>query len=143
MSFSSNEIKIRNLSIGGDSPILIQSMTNTDTADPKATAEQIIQLAEAGSEIVRITVNNEAAAKAVPEIRQVLDNLNAVLEGSGSALQSTVKLTVFVTDLCYISEVNEVFNEYFPEKPPARSAVQVSALPMGARIEIEAIGIVE
>ena len=77
------------------------------------------------------------------EIRQVLDNLNAVLEGSGSALQSTVKLTVFITDLGYISEVNEVFNEYFPEKPPARSAVQVSALPMGARIEIEAIGVVE
>ena len=77
------------------------------------------------------------------EIRQVLDKLNAVLEGGGSALQSTVKLTVFVTDLGYFSEVNEVFNEYFPEKPPARSAVQVSALPMGARIEIEAIGIVE
>ena len=77
------------------------------------------------------------------EIRQVLDNLNAVLEGGGSALQSTVKLTVFVTDLGYFSEVNEVFNEYFPENPPARSAVQVSALPMGARIEIEAIGVVE
>ena len=77
------------------------------------------------------------------EIRQVLDNLNAVLEGSGSALQSTVKLTVFITDLGYFSEVNEVFNEYFPENPPARSAIQVSALPMGARIEIEAIGIVE
>ena len=77
------------------------------------------------------------------EIRQVLDNLNAVLEGGGSALQSTVKLTVFVTDLGYFSEVNEVFNEYFPEKPPARSAIQVSALPMGARIEIEAIGAVE
>ena len=54
-----------------------------------------------------------------------------------------MKLTVFVTDLGYFSEVNEVFNEYFPEKPPARSAVQVSALPMGARIEIEAIGLVE
>ena len=77
------------------------------------------------------------------EIRQVLDNLNAVLEGGGSALQSTVKLTVFVTDLGYFSEVNEVFNEYFPEKPPARSAIQVSALPMGARIEIEAIAVVE
>ena len=77
------------------------------------------------------------------EIRQVLDNLNAVLEGSGSALQSAVKLTVLVTDLGYFPEVNEVFNEYFPEKPPARSAVQVSALPMGARIEIEAIGVVE
>ena len=77
------------------------------------------------------------------EIRQVLDNLNSVLEGGGSSLQSTVKLTVFVTDLGYFSEVNEVFNEYFPDKPPARSAIQVSALPMGARIEIEAIGIVE
>ncbi len=77
------------------------------------------------------------------EIRQVLDNLKMVLEGGGSSLQSTVKLTVFVTDLGYFSEVNEVFNEYFPEKPPARSAVQVSALPMGARIEIEAIGVVE
>ena len=77
------------------------------------------------------------------EIRQVLDNLNAVLEGGGSALQSTVKLTVFVTDLGYFSEVNEVFNEYFSEKPPARSAIQVSALPMGARIEIEAIAVVE
>ena len=77
------------------------------------------------------------------EIRQVLDNLNAVLEGGGSALQSTVKLTVFITDLGYFSEVNEVFNEYFPEKPPARSAVQVSALPMGARIEIEAVGTME
>ena len=77
------------------------------------------------------------------EIRQVLDNLNAVLEGGGSALKSTVKLTVFVTDLSYFSEVNEVFNEYFSENPPARSAVQVSALPMGALIEIEAIGVVE
>ena len=77
------------------------------------------------------------------EIRQVLDNLNAILEEGGSTLQSTVKLTVFVTDLGYFSEVNEVFNEYFSENPPARSAVQVSALPMGARIEIEAIGIVK
>ena len=77
------------------------------------------------------------------EIRQVLNNLDAVLKGGGSSLQSTVKLTVFITDLGYVSEVNEVFNEYFPEKPPARSAVQVSALPMGARIEIEAIGVVE
>ena len=77
------------------------------------------------------------------EIRQVLDNLNAILEEGGSTLQSTVKLTVFVTDLGYFSEVNEVFNEYFPESPPARSAVQVSALPMGARIEIEAIGVIE
>ncbi len=54
--------------IGGDQPIAVQSMTNTDTADADATAIQVAQLAHAGSELVRITVNNEAAAAAVPEI---------------------------------------------------------------------------
>ena len=77
------------------------------------------------------------------EIRQVLDNLNALLEGGGSALQSTVKLTVFITDLSCFLDLNEVFREYYFEDPPARSVVQVSALPLGVRIEIEAIGIKE
>lgn len=54
--------------VGGDAPIMVQSMTNTDTADVAATVAQVRQLAEAGSEVVRITVNNEAAARAVPEI---------------------------------------------------------------------------
>lgn len=54
--------------IGGNSPVVIQSMTNTDTADMDATVNQIMRLADAGSELVRITVNNEAAAAAVPEI---------------------------------------------------------------------------
>ena len=74
------------------------------------------------------------------EIRQVLSNLDAVLKEGGGCLKYAVKLTVFVTNLSYFSEVNEIFKEYFPEKPPARSLVQVSALPMGARIEIEAVG---
>ena len=77
------------------------------------------------------------------EIRQVLNNLNAVLIEGGSSLNSIVKLTVFVTDLSWFPKLNEIFLEYFPVKPPARSAVEVSALPMGARIEIEAIGMVE
>ena len=77
------------------------------------------------------------------EIRQVLNNLDAVLKRGGSSLLLTVKLMVFLTDLSYFSDLNEVFKEYFIEDPPARSAVQVSALPMGARIEIEAIGIME
>ena len=77
------------------------------------------------------------------EIRQVLNNLNAVLIGGGSSLQSTVKLTVFITDLSCFLDLNEVFREYFFENPPARSVVQVSALPLGVRIEIEAIGIKE
>ena len=77
------------------------------------------------------------------EIRQVLNNLDAVLKGGGSSLQSAVKLTVYVTDLSYFIDLNEIFSEYFVNEPPARSAIQVSALPMGARIEIEAVGIKE
>ncbi|HET7645176.1 MAG TPA: flavodoxin-dependent (E)-4-hydroxy-3-methylbut-2-enyl-diphosphate synthase [Candidatus Limnocylindria bacterium] len=61
--------------IGSDHPIVVQSMTNTDTADADATAIQVAQLAHAGSEIVRITVNNDEAARAVPTIRTKLDNL--------------------------------------------------------------------
>ena len=77
------------------------------------------------------------------EISQVLTNLNAVLKSGGSSLKKAVKLTVFLTDLSYFPQVNEAFKEFFPENPPARSAVQVSALPMNAKIEIEAVGSVE
>ena len=61
--------------IGSGHPIVVQSMTNTDTADADATAIQVAQLAHAGSELVRVTVNNDAAAQAVPIIRQKLDRL--------------------------------------------------------------------
>ena len=77
------------------------------------------------------------------EIAQVLTNLNAVLKSGGSSLKKAVKLTVFLTDLSYFPQVNEAFKEFFPENPPARSAVQVSALPMNAKIEIEAVGSIE
>ena len=58
--------------IGGDNPVVVQSMTNTSTADLDATVQQVIELAEAGSEIVRLTVNNESAAEKVPEIAKTL-----------------------------------------------------------------------
>lgn len=70
------KVKVGNSFIGGDSPILVQSMTNTDTADALATANQVIELYEAGSEIVRITVNNDAAAKAVGEIKNIIISKN-------------------------------------------------------------------
>lgn len=63
---------IGSVRIGGDAPIVVQSMTNTDTADVKATIEQVAQLAAAGSELVRITVNNEAAARGVAPIAEGL-----------------------------------------------------------------------
>ncbi len=65
-----HQVIIGNIPVGGGAPIVVQSMTNTDTSDIEATTKQVIELSEAGSEIVRITVNNEAAAKAVPFIKE-------------------------------------------------------------------------
>ena len=70
------EVNIDGIVIGGESPIVIQSMTNTDTANVAETTNQIIQLALAGSELVRITVNDHNAATAVPYIREALDKMN-------------------------------------------------------------------
>lgn len=67
-------VKVGNVFIGGDHPIVVQSMTNTDTADIEKSTKQIIELAEAGSEIVRLTVNNDEAAKAVPIIKKRLED---------------------------------------------------------------------
>ncbi len=66
-------VKIGHVTVGGHAPVVVQSMTNTDTANPAATAEQVFQLARAGSELVRITVDTEEAARAVPAIREELD----------------------------------------------------------------------
>lgn len=68
-------VRIGQVVVGGHAPIVVQSMTNTDTADPIRTAIQCAELAQAGSELVRITVNSLEAAQAVPEIRERLDKL--------------------------------------------------------------------
>src|SRR5215472_17070735 len=61
-------VDVGGVKIGGDNPIVVQSMTNTDTADVASTVNQVMALARAGSELVRVTVNTEAAAAAVPKI---------------------------------------------------------------------------
>jgi (E)-4-hydroxy-3-methylbut-2-enyl-diphosphate synthase len=74
-----HQVSVGNVKVGGGAPIVVQSMTNTDTADAAGTAKQIMELADAGSELVRITVNTEEAAAAVPEIKnQLLKNGYAV-----------------------------------------------------------------
>ena len=72
-------VRVGGVSIGGGSPIVVQSMTNTDTADVEGTAQQIADLARAGSEIVRITVDRQEAAKAVPHIRDRLEQMNILV----------------------------------------------------------------
>lgn len=70
---------------------------------------------------------------------QVLRNLKAIAEEAGGDLAGIVKTTIFLTDLADFKEVNAAYAEYFPTAPPARSTVQVAALPLGSNIEIEAI----
>src|ERR687893_2181929 len=72
-------VDIGGVPVGSGHPVVVQSMTNTDTADADATAIQVAQLAHAGSELVRITVNNDAAAQAVPAIRDKLDRLGVAV----------------------------------------------------------------
>jgi (E)-4-hydroxy-3-methylbut-2-enyl-diphosphate synthase len=80
---TSRPVRVGHVVIGGGAPIAVQSMTNTDTADVAATVKQVAELARAGSEIVRVTVNNAEAAAAVPAIRERLDamGINAPLVG--------------------------------------------------------------
>ena len=73
------------------------------------------------------------------QTRQALGNLKEVLEAGGSDLEHVLKVTVFLQDMGEFSQMNEVYAEFFPKDPPARSAVQVAALPLGGRVEIEAV----
>ncbi len=68
-----------------------------------------------------------------------LDNVKAIIESQGASMESIIKTTIFLTDLADFNDVNEVYGSYFTSAPPARSCVQVAALPKGATIEIEAI----
>jgi 2-iminobutanoate/2-iminopropanoate deaminase len=73
------------------------------------------------------------------QTKRVLENLAAVLRAHGLTMEQVVKTTVFMTDLANFGEMNTVYAQYFPSDPPARSTIQVAALPKGANVEIEAI----
>jgi 2-iminobutanoate/2-iminopropanoate deaminase len=77
------------------------------------------------------------------ETRQALTNLIYVLESAGSSIKSVVKTTVFLKDINDFGSMNKVYGEFFTENFPARSAVQVAALPKDGVVEIEAIALVE
>ena len=75
------------------------------------------------------------------QTRQALTNIQAVLEAAGASLSNVVKTTVFLQDMGDFQAMNAVYAEFFPSAPPARSAVQVAALPLGGLVEIEAVAI--
>ncbi|MBN2554569.1 MAG: RidA family protein [Anaerolineales bacterium] len=83
-----------------------------------------------------------AAGGIESETRKALQNLESILLAGGSSLARVVKTTVFMQDLGEFSKMNAVYAEFFSEEPPARSTVQVAALPKNAAVEIEAIAMI-
>ena len=75
------------------------------------------------------------------QCRRCMLNLRAVLQAAGCDFDDVVKTTIFLVDLADFAEVNGVYGEFFTHDPPARSTVQVAALPLGARVEIDAIAV--
>jgi 2-iminobutanoate/2-iminopropanoate deaminase len=76
------------------------------------------------------------------ETRQALTNIKHVLEAAGSSLDKVVKTTVFMRDMGEFSKMNQVYGEFFTKEPPARSTVQVAALPRGGAVEIEVVAVI-
>jgi len=74
------------------------------------------------------------------ETRQICENLKSILEAAGSSLEKALKVTIFMADLSELMEMNNVFNEYFPKDPPARTTFSVKELIAGSRVEIELTG---
>jgi 2-iminobutanoate/2-iminopropanoate deaminase len=75
------------------------------------------------------------------QARQIMENLRAILEAANSDFSKVVKVTVYLSDINDFAEFNEVYSEHFPSDPPARSAFQVAALPLGALVEIEMVAL--
>jgi len=76
------------------------------------------------------------------QTRQVMRNLEAVLLAGGASLRQVVKTTIFLADLADFQVVNEIYGSFFSEEPPARATIQVAGLPLGSRVEIEAVAVV-
>ena len=86
-------------------------------------------------------VSGELAAGVEAQAKQALENLRAVLETAGMDFQDVTKTTVFLSDMGDFAAINAIYAQYFPGDAPARSCVQVAALPKGAAFEIEAVAV--
>lgn len=87
--------------------------------------------------------NGEISGDIKAQTKQSLENIRAILAAADANLQSVVKTTVFLQDINDFAAMNEVYKQYFDHDPPARSCVQVAAIPKGALVEIEVIARIE
>ena len=83
------------------------------------------------------------AGDVAAQTERVMENLGAVLAAAGAGFQHVVRCTVYLVDLADFAKMNEVYGRRFPKDPPARATVQVAALPRGARVEIDAVAVLD
>ncbi len=83
------------------------------------------------------------AGDVAAQTARVMENLGAVLAVAGAGFHHVVKCTIYLADLADFAQVNEVYGRHFPKDPPARATVQVAALPRGAKVEIDAVAVLE
>jgi reactive intermediate/imine deaminase len=124
---------------------MIQVIHTNDAPQPIGTYSQAVKVGNTvylSGQIPKNPKTEKMAEGFAAELMQVLDNLNAVAVAAGGSLQQIVKLTLFMIDLNDFSKVNEIMVAYFQKPFPARSTVQVAALPANASIEIEAIMVI-
>ena len=96
----------------------------------------------AGQVGTSIDTGQLAGPTAREQTEQIMRNLGAILEAAGSSLDRLVKTTVFLVDFADFADMNEVYAKHVGDAPPARSTVEISALPQGIRVEIEAVALV-
>lgn len=93
----------------------------------------------AGQLGISLETGELAGAGVAEQTEQIMQNMGAILEAAGSSLENLVKTTVFLVDLGDFGAMNEVYARHVGDRPPARSTIEISGLPSGARVEIEAI----
>ncbi|CAN5448968.1 RidA family protein [soil metagenome] len=109
---------------------------------PYSQAVRVGQLVFTAGQIPLHPASGQIVSEDIAEqTKQVLNNLTAVLKAENLTFDHIVKTTVFMTDLGQFQTMNEIYASYFTNQPPARSTVQVSALPKGAQVEIEVIAV--
>lgn len=125
-----------------------RTIITTDTA-PKAVgaysqAVRADNLLFVSGQLGIVPETGKLAEGGVPaQTRQALDNLEAILNAAGATTDNVVKTTILLADINAFKAVNEIYAERFSKTPPARAAYAVGALPLGARIEIEAIAVLD
>jgi 2-iminobutanoate/2-iminopropanoate deaminase len=119
----------------------IQTSAAPAAVGPYSQAVKVGPLLFCSGQIPLDSAGNKVQGGVTKETEQALENLKAVVEAAGGRMDQVVKTTVFMVDLGDFKFMNQVYERYFPNVPPARSTVQVAKLPRDAKVEIEAIAV--